>query len=48
MGKPVTRMMRMHGRHPVDIQTLKKDPRWQQAVAAVKGYEANPELDLDF
>ena len=43
-----TRMMRMHGRHPIDIQALKKDPRWQQAVAAVKGYEENPELDLDF
>jgi beta-N-acetylhexosaminidase len=42
-----TRMMRMHGRHPVDMKTLHSDPRWEQAVAAVKGYEEIPELDLD-
>ena len=42
-----SRMMRMHGRHPFDIQTLHDDPRWEQAVAAVKGYEKTPELDLD-
>ena len=42
-----TRMLRLHGRHPLDIQTLHADPRWQQAVAAVKGYEDTPELDLD-
>ena len=42
-----TRMMRMHGRHPVDLKTLHHDPRWEQAVAAVKGYEESPELDLD-
>jgi beta-N-acetylhexosaminidase len=41
-----TRMMRMHGRHNVDVQTLHSDPRWSQAVAAVKGYEATPQLDL--
>jgi len=43
-----TRMMRLHGRHPLDIQTLHANPRWEQAVAAVKGYEETPELDLDF
>jgi beta-N-acetylhexosaminidase len=42
-----TRMLRMHGRHPPDIKTLHDDPRWEQAVAAVKGYEETPELDLD-
>lgn len=42
-----TRMMRLHGRHPLDLQTLHAEPRWQQAVAAVKGYEDTPELDLD-
>jgi len=42
-----TRMMRMHGRHHVDLRTLYSDPRWAQAVAAVKGYEEMPELDLD-
>ena len=41
-----TRMMRMHGRHPVDLPTLHGDPRWAQAIAAVKGYEEAPELDL--
>ncbi|MEN8206264.1 MAG: beta-N-acetylhexosaminidase [Pseudomonadota bacterium] len=42
-----TRMMRMHGRHPVSLQALQSDARWAQAVAAVKGYEETPELDLD-
>ena len=41
-----TRMMRMHGRHPVSLKTLRHDARWAQAVAAVKGYEEMPELDL--
>ena len=43
-----TRMMRMHGRHPIEFRALQGDPRWEQAVAAVKGYEETPELDLDF
>ncbi len=42
-----TRMARMHGRHPVDWDTLHADPRWEQVVAAVRGYEENPELDLE-
>jgi beta-N-acetylhexosaminidase len=42
-----TRMMRMHGRKPVKLEALRHDPRWAQAVAAVKGYEETPELDLD-
>ena len=42
-----TRMMRMHGRKPVKLKALHHDPRWAQAVAAVKGYEETPELDLD-
>jgi len=37
----------MHGRHPVSLHTLHSDARWAQAVAAVKGYEETPELDLD-
>jgi beta-N-acetylhexosaminidase len=40
------RMARMHGRHPVDWDELHHDPRWEQAVAAVRGYEDLPELDL--
>lgn len=42
-----TRMMRMHGRKTVHLNALHHDPRWAQAVAAVTGYEENPELDLD-
>jgi len=42
-----TRMMRMHGRRPRILHKLQADPRWQQAVAAVKGYEETPELDLE-
>lgn len=41
-----TRMMRMHGRKHVTLKSLHRDPRWAQAVAAVKGYEETPELDL--
>jgi beta-N-acetylhexosaminidase len=40
------RMARMHGHHPVDWDELHRDPRWEQAVAAVTGYEEMPELDL--
>jgi len=42
-----TRMARMHGRSRVSLDDLHSDPRWEQAVAAVKGYEQSPELDLD-
>jgi beta-N-acetylhexosaminidase len=42
-----TRMARMHGRHALAWEALQQDPRWEQAVAAVKGYEDNPELDLE-
>lgn len=42
-----SRMVRMHGRHSTGLQDLHADPRWEQAVAAVRGYEENPELDLD-
>jgi len=41
------RLARMHGRHPRSLEQLHADPRWEQAVAAVRGYEENPELDLD-
>ncbi|MGB5539561.1 MAG: beta-N-acetylhexosaminidase [Gammaproteobacteria bacterium] len=42
-----TRMARMHGKHPVTPEALHAEPRWEQAVAAVQGYEAEPELDLE-
>ncbi len=42
-----TRIARMHGRHSPDWDTLHQDSRWEQAVAAVKGYEESPELELE-
>jgi beta-N-acetylhexosaminidase len=46
---PVThsRLVRMHGRAIPDPEALHGDPRWEQAVAAVQGYEEMPELDLE-
>jgi hypothetical protein len=43
----MTRLMRLHGRHAPDMAELTASPRWQQAVAAVRGCEENPELELD-
>lgn len=42
-----TRMARMHGRSNLSLDELHSEPRWEQAVAAVKGYEQSPELELD-
>jgi beta-N-acetylhexosaminidase len=46
---PVThsRLVRMHGRSHADMAALQSAPRWEQAVAAVRGYEERPELDLE-
>ena len=41
-----TRLVRMHGRAASDLAQLQSNPRWEQAVAAVQGYEEMPELDL--
>jgi beta-N-acetylhexosaminidase len=41
-----TRLARLHGRPAPDFPELRRDPRWQQAVAAVRGCEPDPELDL--
>ena len=43
-----TRIARLHGRPAPDLVNLRRDPRWQQAVAAVTGCEPEPELDLGF
>jgi beta-N-acetylhexosaminidase len=43
----MTRLMRLHGRHAQGLDELRASPRWQQAVAAVRGCEENPELELD-
>jgi beta-N-acetylhexosaminidase len=47
-SNPVThsRLARLHGRHAPDLNALQASPRWSQAVAAVAGCEAEPELDL--
>jgi beta-N-acetylhexosaminidase len=47
-SNPVThsRLARLHGRHAPDMNQLHANPRWGQAVAAVSGCEAEPELDL--
>ena len=41
-----TRIARLHGRPFATLTELQRDPRWQQAVAAVTGCEPEPELDL--
>jgi len=45
---PVThsRLVRMHGHPTRGLKALMSEPRWEQAVAAVQGYEEMPELDL--
>jgi len=42
-----SRLVRMHGRSGSDMTALQSAPRWEQAVAAVRGYEERPELDLE-
>jgi beta-N-acetylhexosaminidase len=42
----MTRLMRLHGRKAPQMTELRANPRWQQAVAAVRGCEENPELEL--
>lgn len=41
------RLARMHGRHAPNREELRADPRWQQTVAAVQGYDREPMLDMD-
>jgi beta-N-acetylhexosaminidase len=41
-----TRIARLHGHPAPDFAELRRNPRWQQAVAAVTGCEPEPELDL--
>ena len=42
-----TRLVRLHGHPTPGLGALQSDPRWEQAVAAVQGYEEMPELDLE-
>lgn len=41
------RLIRMHGRKPVERDQMHLNPRWRDAVALVAEYEDNPILDLD-
>ena len=41
------RLIRMHGRKPINRDQMHLDPRWRQAVAALSEYEDSPVLDLD-
>lgn len=41
------RLARLHGRHPVTLEALHKDPAWRQAIRAMEALEANPTLSLN-
>jgi len=41
------RLARLHGRHPVTLDALHKDPAWRQAITAMQELEENPSLSLD-
>jgi beta-N-acetylhexosaminidase len=41
------RLARLHGRHPVTLDELHKQPAWRQAVAALRELDDNPALPLD-
>ncbi len=41
------RLARLHGRHPVTLDELHKDPAWRQAISAMQELEENPTLSLD-
>lgn len=40
------RLARLHGHAAPSLEELRRDPRWQQAVSAVRRCEETPELDL--
>jgi len=42
-----TRLVRMHGRGHVSRDRLHLDPRWQEAVRLVSGFDESPALALD-
>lgn len=42
----MARLARMHGRHEIDRVALLRSRRWREAVRAVAGIEAEPELAL--
>ena len=48
-NEPVSsvRLVRMHGRQPVRLDKLHKDPQWIKAVAAVNQFAAGDSLELE-
>ncbi|MCW9089701.1 MAG: beta-N-acetylhexosaminidase [Gammaproteobacteria bacterium] len=41
------RLARLHGRHPVTLEALHKDPAWRQAIRAMEALEGDPTLSLN-
>lgn len=41
------RLARLHGRHPVTLESLHRDPAWRQAVSAMRELEEDPSLFLE-
>lgn len=41
------RLARLHGRHPVTLDALHRDPAWRQAVSAIRELDENPTLSLE-
>lgn len=41
------RLARLHGRHPVTLEGLHRDPAWRQAISAMQELADNPSLPLD-
>ena len=42
------RLARMHGRHPMNWDKLRKNIRWRSASDALQRYQQDPTLELDF
>ncbi|MCG8435434.1 MAG: beta-N-acetylhexosaminidase, partial [Gammaproteobacteria bacterium] len=42
------RLIRMHGRHEVEWESMRKSSEWRHAVNVVTTVDENPELQLDF
>jgi len=42
------RLARMHGRHPISWDKLRKNIRWRSASEALQRYQDDPTLELDF
>lgn len=41
------RLARLHGRHPVTLESLHRAPAWRQAVSAMRELEEDPSLSLE-